>query len=143
MQVLSSSLVAMTVGSQMSVLCHVASNLRTTLKNNVGSECLSYINALGNDPEHAEQLEFHGALLLGQIRGLWETDIHFRSFPWHAMVALDTRKVPELLDVMATTWDFVQAVIDPLSPTSPMGRAFYFTRFQPFRDLFTKAEPLV
>lgn len=112
------------------------------MKDNVGSECLSYINALGNDPEHAEQLEFHGALLLGQIRALWETDTYFKSFPWRAMVALDSRKVAELLDLMSITWDFVQTVCDPLSPTSPMGKAFYFTRFQPFRDLFTKAEPL-
>ena len=106
------------------------------------SQCLHHINAFGDDPEHQELREFHGALLLGQLRGLWETDTYFRSYPWHTMVALDARKVPVLLEHMKATWNFVLNFVDSLSPTSPLGKALYFTRFQPFRDVFTKAEPL-
>jgi hypothetical protein len=112
------------------------------LQSNLSIECLEYINGAGDDPEHEEMRLFHGALLLGQMRALWETNIYHLSYPWRVIVGLDGKKVPELLKHMKSTWNFVLEVTDKLPTTHPMGKAFSFTRFQAFRDVLTKAEQL-
>eukprot|EP00435_Cladocopium_sp_Y103_P027330 s1017_g6.t1 len=115
---------------------------RKTLQLSLSRETLQYINGEGDDPEHEENRQFHAALLLGQMRALWETNTYHLAYPWHVIVGLDCRKVQELLAHMKTTWAFVREVIDTIPLTHPMGKAFFFVRHQAFRDVMVKAEQL-
>lgn len=115
---------------------------RKTLQLSRSPDTLEYINGSGDDTEHEENRQFHVALMLGQMRALWETNTYHLAYPWHVIVALDARKVQELLAHMKTTWAFVREVIDTIPLTHPMGKAFFFVRHQAFRDVMVKAEQL-
>lgn len=106
----------------------------------MGEKSLQYVNAIGPDEEHQENRDFHSGLLLGQLRALFETDIYHTSFPWRAILALDSKRWNDLLHDMKTTWEFVQDVCDKLREKEPLARLLTFTQFQPFRDCMVKAE---
>lgn len=113
---------------------------RKTLDSCLSEECLLYINAVGEEEEQRENCAFHSALMLGQLRAIFETDIYHQSFPWKVVLALDAKRWDELLKEMKDTWRFVRTVCDPLREKEPLAVAMSFTRFQPFRDVMTKAE---
>lgn len=115
-------------------------DLRKTWQACLNEECLEFINALGPDEENKENLEWHVALLLGQIRGLYEIQAYHVSYPWRVVLALDPQKWPELLLDMAQTWSFVRHVVDPLPVSDRLCQHLLFTRYQAFRDLMVKAE---
>lgn len=115
---------------------------RKTFQQCINQECLEYINALGPDEENQENLTWHVCLLLGQIRALYELDIYHKSYPWKSILALDPSKWSLLLVDMQKTWKFVLEVVDPLPMNSRLSIHLLFTKYQPFRDLMTKAEYL-
>jgi len=127
-------------GLQLASGKRVKSLVMKTLQNCVTEECLEFVNALGPDEEHAENLEWHVSLMLGQIRAVYEIHVHHQSFPWRCILALDPQKWSELLAHMKTTWAFVQTCIDTLPLTHSLCKHLLFTRYQAFRDLMVKAE---
>lgn len=103
-------------------------------------QALEYVNASGPDEEHQENLEWHVKLTLGQIRAIYEIDVYHRSYPWRVCLALNSQMWPELLWDMERTWYFVKTVVDVEPLDTPLAKALLFTRYQPFRDVMTKAE---
>ena len=115
---------------------------RKTLRDAASQQCLEYVNAIGEDEEQQENLLWHTQLLLGQVRACYEIDIYHRSYPWKVILALNPAKWNELLHDMKDTWSFVTQVIDPLPLSHNLAKHLAFTRYQPFRDVMVKAEPL-
>lgn len=110
------------------------------MHDSIGETALDYCGALGPNPENIEALKFHSSLLLGQIAALDQVDQYHRSFPWRAVQALDHSSWATLLDSMKGVWQFVLEVHDKLKSTEVLYKELMICRYQPFRDLFVKAE---
>lgn len=118
-------------------------NPRKTISAGISKESLEYINAVGSDDECTEKLCLHASLLLSQLSALTDLDTFHKSMPWNAAVALDKSLLPDLLKRMQQEWDFVKSVVDTLDSKGNVLHDFLrHTRWQPYRDLFTKAESL-
>lgn len=113
-----------------------------TLRNSIGESALDYCGAIGPNAENEDSLRFHASLLLGQIASVDQADAYHQAFPWKIVWALDHSSWPTLMKEMKDLWLFVLNVHDKLASTDPLFKELMICRFQPFRDVFTKAESL-
>ena len=93
--------------------------------------------------EDQESLEWLASLFLFLLDTLQELDAVHRSFPWRAVACLSTQTKAQTLADMQAEWQLVTEVVDRLPESHTLHTAFGFTRFQAYRDVMTKAEPLL
>ena len=111
---------------------------RRTFQDAARGDGLMYCGAT-DDPE---TLEWLASLFLYLLDNLLSLDAVHRSFPWAAVCCLNVQLRAETLARMKTEWQFVTEVVDGLSPRHELHTFFGFTRYQPYRDVMTKAECL-
>eukprot|EP00438_Fugacium_kawagutii_P009613 Skav215639 [mRNA] locus=scaffold736:197173:203009:- [translate_table: standard] len=111
-----------------------------TVSDCTGSEALIYLGALNDGPETEELLHFHSRLFTSFLAHLSDLSVYQLSYPWRAVSALEVAQLPALLKDMKKTWKFTTRFVDGLRPQDKLYDLFFFTRFQPFRDIMVKAE---
>lgn len=89
-----------------------------------------------------DALEWHAALMLSQLAALCELDEQAAHFPWRSCAAMSAGARAETLSAMRQEWSFCNRFIDTLQPGSQLHTQLGVTRYQPYRDLMIKAEPL-
>lgn len=107
-----------------------------------GRKALNFIGALSQGAEAEEIVDFHSRLLTAHLAALQELSLYHESYPWKVCCALDPSCVSDLLRDMEQCWQFTLGFADSLRTTEKLYNTLLFTRWQPFRDVFVKAEYL-
>lgn len=103
-------------------------------------KCFDELNLDGAEEEDFELLRYHSRLLTAHLSTTFEMHHFFCAYPWRAAAALLEKHVPTILKEMKLEWEFVLNCVDKLGAKDRAAVLLQHTRFQVYRDLFTKAE---
>lgn len=94
------------------------------------------------DEEAKEIADYHSRLLTAHVGTSLELKDAYGQFPWRWAAVLLARNAPAVFAQAKLEWKFVTQCVDKLDPTSREAKQFSHTRWQPYRELMVKAEPL-
>ncbi|CAK9112534.1 Uncharacterized protein SCF082_LOCUS52168, partial [Durusdinium trenchii] len=118
----------------------LAKLLSKTIGECTTAAALAYIGGDGDGPECVDVIEWHSALLLYQLKAIFQVGTYHRSFPWRVVECLDPGAWSKVLLAMQEVWDFVVNVVDTLPAADPLYVQLAICRAQSFRDLMISAE---